>query len=671
MAKKTGKAANDGEQETGRRIPEQFRTWTWGDFAEWTDAGSVQRGKGYVGHVSDVAAGKDGRVVATVFGTHKYATEVRVDGEGQVEGRCSCPVGHRCKHTVALILKCIELLEAGKTVPPIEEDDWRLEKLGDEDDWDEDDEEDEDSEEEDGTPPSRRAASGSGELDAFVESLGNAEAKRLLKSIIKGHRVVRNELERRLRDEQGNVGKLLQAARRELSEASEEYGYGHPWSQESYTPDYSKLRKTLERLRALKAGRELAEFGRHLIEDTYEQIECSDDEGETADEVASCLAVVAAAVREAPDMSEADKLRWFYEMSDMADFDIVRLEDEPFQHPEQWSPAAWSALADDLAQSFAQVQESNGEVSSYYRERLLKSLASALDHAGRTEEARTARVAFFHHEHKFNALARLLLGEGNLDEAWDTAANAAAKVERDGKTEVMNEGLSDLRETLRDIARARKDERMALTIQAEDFFAAPSAPGFRDLLAAAAPSGFTDALRAPLIRFLETGERPTYAKRSDWPLKPSGIPENSENHRDSGAEILLEIALEEKNSDDILRRWRELPATGSRSPWDRDPRERYGDAVADALAVPHPEVSLEIWEAAIKKRLPETGKYAYEQIAALLRKERGPMTSLGRSAEWTARVRELREAYKRRRLFVEILDGLLASGRPIFGSRKR
>lgn len=83
-----------------------------------------------------------------------------------------------------------------------------------------------------------------------------------------------------------------------------------------------------------------------------------------------------------------------------------------------------------------------------------------------------------------------------------------------------------------------------------------------------------------------------------------------------------------------------------------------------------PEVSLEIWEEAIKKKLPETGKCAYEQITDLLRRERGPMAALGREAEWKARVRGLREVYKRRRLFVEILDELLGAGCPIFGSQK-
>ncbi len=680
MAKKnTKKAAKSGEKEAGRGIPERFRTWTWEDFAGWTDARSVQRGKGYVGNVSDVAVGKDGEIIATVSGTRNYVTEIRVDSEGRVEGRCSCPVGHRCKHAVALILKCIEMLESGRTLPPLGEYDWRWARLdGDDDDMDEEEYEDEDKggeedrEEEGDMPfPPRRTDSGRGALDAFVESLSATEAKRLLKSIIGNHRDVRAEVERHLRKEQGNAGELLRAARRELASASQEFGYSHPWARETFIPDYSKLRKTLERLRALKAGRELAEFGWRLIEETYEQIIGTDDEGETADEVGFCLAVVAAAVREASDIPEEDKLRWFYEMDEKSEYVRFSPEDDPVKHPEQWSPAAWSALADDLARKFATAQQNDDEEEDYRREHLLASMTFALEHAGRNEESRMARITYFRQKHRFNALAKVFLGAGNLDEAWDTASRAAHESDGANKGTLDEESLPQLRKTLRDIARARKDERMALAIQAEDFFSNPSASAFRELLAAAEPSGLATVLRASLIHFLETGERPTCAKRGGWPLEASGIPENPSDFDEPKARILLEIALMENNPDDILRRWRELPTNLPKVSWGCQPYDYLSASVADALAVAHPEVSLKIWEDKIRKKLPETGKYAYEQIADLLRKARGPMAALGREVEWESRVRELCGKYKRRRLFVEMLDELLGSERPILGSRKR
>lgn len=672
---------------TGRAVPERFRTWSWDDFAQWTDRGSVERGKSYVGNVEDEGMASDGRIVATVHGTHAYATEIRVDADGSVHGRCSCPVGSRCKHTVALILKCIGLLEKGQTLPSLDDDDWRLEEL-DEDgasDWDDDGDdewEEEDDAGDDEPEPPRGTVDN---LETWLDSLHAAEAKRLLKSIVATHRDVRGELQRRLRNEGAGVSQLLAAARRELeaSRRGHYHGYGYGWDDAPCLPDCSKLLGILRELHARKAGRALADFGETFIGEMTEQIESIDDDGEASAEIAPCMDVIAAAVREAPDMTEAEKLRWFADVQARDEYGLCGEDIDPYLHPDAWSPAAWSDLADELTRRLSAASDGT---SSYHRDQHLRCLCRALENAGRADEARATRIDHYLREGRADELAKLYLAEGDFAVAWDTAAQAAtAAATRAQDTDRAT--LSDLRLILRDIARRRGDGRLALALQAEDFFVVPSADAFRKLLDAAAPDGLADVLRGPLLRFLETGIRPLAPsgprrQRNGWPLPPSGVPENLPPRHpadvETGPSILLQIALGEKNPDEILRRWNALPLpTPSPTPrpwWRQDPREEYRFQVADALATDHPVESLRIWDVAIEELLPRTGKHNYEQVSALLCKARKAMKRLGRTAAWTDRIRQIRERYRNRRLFLEILSDHLDApnpSKPIFGTTRK
>ena len=72
---------------------------------KWTDPGVVARGRPYEERVADIRRAPDGTVVATVRGSENYVTTLRVDESGRLRAGCSCPVGYRCKHAVALALR--------------------------------------------------------------------------------------------------------------------------------------------------------------------------------------------------------------------------------------------------------------------------------------------------------------------------------------------------------------------------------------------------------------------------------------------------------------------------------------------------------------------------------------------------------------------------------------
>lgn len=87
----------------------------------------VERGEAYVGNVLEMSDVEGVGMIAKVHGTEDYFTRVFLDGDGNLESECSCPVHRRCKHAVATILKCGQALESDDSLPacPEEGDFWK------------------------------------------------------------------------------------------------------------------------------------------------------------------------------------------------------------------------------------------------------------------------------------------------------------------------------------------------------------------------------------------------------------------------------------------------------------------------------------------------------------------------------------------------------------------
>ncbi|MEA1921259.1 MAG: hypothetical protein U9N63_01245, partial [Pseudomonadota bacterium] len=81
------------------------------------------------------------------------------------------------------------------------------------------------------------------------------------------------------------------------------------WDDDGFTPDYSGIIRKLEGL--LKSGYvdEVLGLGHELIAAGSSQVEESDDEGETAMEVESCMPVIVEAL-ERSTLDDVDKLVW-------------------------------------------------------------------------------------------------------------------------------------------------------------------------------------------------------------------------------------------------------------------------------------------------------------------------------------------------------------------------
>jgi uncharacterized Zn finger protein len=124
---------------------------TWDDLTDWAGARSVERGRSYQrgGRVKKLAISDDGRLLATVAGTERYATTVSFEparGQKALASSCTCPVGINCKHAVATVAEYLHALAEGRDVPLARENDPRWDALdGDgeafefEEEWDDED----------------------------------------------------------------------------------------------------------------------------------------------------------------------------------------------------------------------------------------------------------------------------------------------------------------------------------------------------------------------------------------------------------------------------------------------------------------------------------------------------------------------------------------------------
>ena len=79
----------------------------------WTDPKMVGRAYGYLDKVEGISFVDGQGIVARVHGTSDYYTRVFVGGDGDFDSVCSCPVGHRCKHAVAVILNVSKKIKDG------------------------------------------------------------------------------------------------------------------------------------------------------------------------------------------------------------------------------------------------------------------------------------------------------------------------------------------------------------------------------------------------------------------------------------------------------------------------------------------------------------------------------------------------------------------------------
>jgi len=638
----------------------------------------------------------DGRLLATVTGGDQYVTAVwrerakrRADS---IHSECTCPVGYRCKHAVAVVIAYLEALADKEAVPPADPDDRRWDELaegGENDDWDDDrydddeydDGDDDEAEDEperelhDAPKPKTRGRDRGRrdeEIEQYVRAKSHDELVEFVMSLTARFPELREEFQERISLAQGDVKRLAAQARREIKKLCSEPGWRNSWSGEGYTPDYSNLKHRLERMVELGHADAVVDLGREFIRSAMRQVDESHDEGETASAVGECMPVLFEAVMKST-LSPPEKILFAIDACLEDDYDLTdesagKVLDAP------WQPADWSAVAEALKRRLDGTAKGAGDRTSsdYSRDQLSGWLIHALEKAGRKDEILPIYEAEARATASYERLVNYLIAERRYSDAERWAKEGIEKTRE--RLPGIASGLAD---SLGELASRRKQWDVVAAHAAWKFLDQPAVHTFDELVAHAAKAGHKEDVRTAALRFLETGVSPIQTAKPGkkgqtlrvdpaWPLPvpdylaPLFAPRDAAG-RPPGPhyDVLLDMAIAQKRPDDVLHWYDAMRAGKKRSmggwgPWDDSEAER----VAEAVAQSYPERSLEIYRRRLEAKLPQADLHAYESAAHYLKRMRPIMKSLGRADEWNSLLSEIRQEYGNRPRFMEILDRL-------------
>jgi hypothetical protein len=131
--------------------------------------------------------------------------------------------------------------------------------------------------------------------------------------------------------------------------------------------------------------------------------------------------------------------------------------------------------------------------------------------------------------------------------------------------------------------------------------------------------------------------------------------------------VLLEMAIADKRPDEVLR-WYDKMTSQRKGLGYHGGALGYADRVAAAVATAYPERAIAIYRDALNHHLPVAQPSAYESAASYLRKLRPIYKGLKGEGEWTALIASIRETYRNRPRFMDLLDGV--EGRTIVQSAR-
>jgi uncharacterized Zn finger protein len=376
----------------------------------------------------------------------------------------------------------------------------------------------------------------------------------------------------------------------------------------------------------------------------------------------------------------------------------------------------WSVVADALARRLKPPsgQEKPGADDfsrNYRRDRVTNWVAEALENAGRDEELRGLYESEARATGSYERLVKFLLERRRFEDAerWAREGITATTAKLPGIA-------ASLAASLNELAQKRKQWDVVAAHAAFQFFSDRPCPStFNELVKAARKAGVEVPVRAAALRFLETGTMPyrviptspagsvvkaigtrspakkrgtaTSAEQApassvrvkiepEWPLplpdyliplldRPGTYNSAPRPH----LEVLLEMALAAKSPDEVLH-WFDKMQSAPRGAGSYQGLYGYGDSdrVAEAVSAVYPERALAIYTAALNAQLPHAQQSSYETATVYLRKLRPIYEALNRASEWTTLVASIRETYRNRPRFMDLLDGL--EGRSIVQSAR-
>ena len=464
----------------------------------------------------------------------------------------------------------------------------------------------------------------------------------------------------------GEVEKLVHSTRKKIDRISAKPGWRNSWNGEGETPDYSEVRRRLEMLLSRGHADEVIGLGKRLLEVGMSQVEQSDDEGETQNEIASCIGIVFEALSQT-SLSPSERMLWAVEADLMDEFEITAGSDIFWE--QTYQPADWSILANILLgrlKNFVSVKEGDQFTQNYCRDRLTDWISQALENSGRKEEIIPLLEQEAIGTGSYVRLVNRLIQDDYQEEAekWIQRGIKAAQHSSPGTA-------SQLRNILRKMRERQGDWLSAAAFRSDDFLVHPEIGKFKALQEAAESAGVWPAVRAAVMYYLESGALPQKTERIDkdqtipsWPLPETGLRENIDSKgRNFPLEgTLLDIAIEEKQPEEILR-WYDYPGESKTRDFWRWSIYGKEDEVAEAVKEAYPERAIGIWKKLVENQIGLTRPKAYEQAGIYLNKLKRLYNKVGKEAEWQSYLNNLRSDNIRKKRFLEVLNRF--SAKPI------
>jgi uncharacterized Zn finger protein len=645
-----------------------FKQLTWGDIKAWAGINVTSRGQSYQRshRVQELACTSSGGLVAWVKGTKTYATLVDIEEE-ELTSACTCPYEDVCKHAVAVVLEYLERLNQNIQVPTVTEGDPRLTLLEStqEEAWYGENEDLEHADVQLTVSRSRKAAPDA--LHSYLKKQSKAQLIALIKDMTGRYPEVHEAIHDRCHLSLGEVSALVNNVRKEIERLSAEPAWVNPWKGEGNVPDYSEVRDRLVMLLAKEYADEVIGLGKRLLETGTRQVEMSDDEGETAGEIAACMDVVFKALSRS-SMPPDEQMLWAVEAELNDEYELCG--GSKLFWEQQHAVADWHILAEKLLQRLKTFAAARGEdhfSRDYQRDRLVDWVIMALENADRQDEIIPLCEREAIETGSYVRLAKRLLAAGHHEETeqWIRKGINAIRNRWPGIT-------SELRAILRGMREKEEDWLNVAAFRGDDFLTHPTPETFKALQEAAERAGVWPSVRAGAMHYVETGEIPEGVGRTvgdriipPWPLPETGVSENTEMRQKDFpmTGTLIDIAIAEKRPDEVIR-WYDQPEArpmGLGRTWFQE------DQVAKAIAEGYPDRAIAIWKKLAEGQIAQTQPKAYEVAAGFLRNMRRTFKKLGRDKEWQSYITGLRQANARKRRLLEVLDSL--DGRPIIGTR--
>jgi uncharacterized Zn finger protein len=632
------------------------------ELREWAGTTTLSRGRHYqrTGRVKDLIRSPAGAIIARVEGTDEYTTMVNYDNGLQSE--CTCPVGSRCKHAVALILEYQNLLKEHRRIPVMSAGDSRHPHFR---EIPEDLSESTDS----GTRADQSPVTGSNtqkipvrqqkadhQLHQYLADLPKEELIAILEDLMAGYPRVRQEVSDRKSVAASDAASLYKSLLSDISRISREEAWSNAWSGESRIPDYSPVRKRMEILLGMGKYEDVLKAGELLMKKGIEQVETSDDEGETAMEIARCMEYVFTSLRRSSRPAHERILYAIHAVLD-DEYDLCAGADTFLE--ESFPPGEWGIVADQLLRepgTHGTVPGHDAVTAKFYRDHRIGWIVTALDHAGRDREATDLCIAEVDRTGNYPRLVRRLAGSGRQDEAvtWiRRGVDATAK---------KYPGIAaELRSIRRELWEKEGDLFHVAGLEAGEFLESPTFLTYQRLEKSARAAGVWEKLEPAVRQVLETG----------WlPAKRRGSPEGTGTLLcvlpDSGLfchghwqvrgqpffDLLIDISIAHNQPEEVLR-WYDRLRDASRA---RGFFSAPDDRVAGFVAEQFPDRAFAIWKGKAEQSVAEGRPRSYEAAVHYLEKMYGLLKKPDRTQELAPFLLELRATHARKKRFLEMLD---------------